>query len=132
MRLLAGVPTAGLPLEQIEPATAVADYIAMYLSDPHVTHPERGCPMPALGADIARASGSLKREFGAGLAAIMARLGEVIYGVPDPKMGCLGGATSLHELPKLNHRLKVQRGVLSSECHALLKAYFKEKREEGD
>jgi TetR/AcrR family transcriptional repressor of nem operon len=57
-----------------EPATAVADYIATYLSDGHVTHPDRGCPMPAVGADIARGSENLKRAFGAGLAAIAARL----------------------------------------------------------
>ncbi len=63
-------------------------------------------------------------------AAIMARVGEVIYGVGDPKMGCLGGAAAVHELPKLNHRVKVTRGVLAAECHALLKAYFAEKRGE--
>src|SRR5471032_1716406 len=60
-------------------------------------------------------------------ARIMARLSEVIYGVPDAKMGCLGGAASVHELPKLNHRLKVRSGLLAPECHTLLKAYFKEK-----
>jgi tRNA(adenine34) deaminase len=63
-------------------------------------------------------------------AAIMARLAEVVYGVPDPKMGCLGGAASVHELPRLNHRLAVRGGVLVPECQALLKAYFAEKREE--
>jgi tRNA(adenine34) deaminase len=62
-------------------------------------------------------------------AAIMARVGEVIYGVGDPKMGCLGGAAAVHELPKLNHRVKARGGVLAAECHALLKAYFAEKRE---
>jgi tRNA(adenine34) deaminase len=65
-------------------------------------------------------------------ATLMSRLKRVCYAVPDPKMGCLGGAASVHELPKLNHHLKVQRGVLAPECHALLKAYFKEKREEAE
>ena len=65
-------------------------------------------------------------------ASIMARLSEVIYGVPDAKMGCLGGAASVHELPKLNHHLKVRGGVLATECHTLLKAYFQEKREGTD
>ncbi len=63
-------------------------------------------------------------------AAIMARVSEVIYAVADPKMGCLGGAASVHELPKLNHHLNVRGGVLAAECHTLLKAYFAEKREE--
>ncbi len=65
-------------------------------------------------------------------ASIMARVSEVIYGVPDAKMGCLGGATALQELPKLNHHLKARGGLLAPECHALLKAYFQEKREAGD
>ncbi len=65
-------------------------------------------------------------------ASVMARLSEVIYGVGDPKMGCLGGAFAVQELPKLNHRLKVSRGILGPECHALLKAYFQEKRDESD
>lgn len=65
-------------------------------------------------------------------ATIMARVSEVIYGVGDPKMGCLGGAASVHELPKLNHRVKAHKGVLAAECHALLKAYFAQKRGKMD
>jgi tRNA(adenine34) deaminase len=65
-------------------------------------------------------------------ASIMARLREVAYGVGDPKMGCLGGATALHELPKLNHHLKARGGILGKECLELLTAYFAEKRLEGD
>ncbi|WOO41253.1 nucleoside deaminase [Rubellicoccus peritrichatus] len=61
-------------------------------------------------------------------AAIMARLGEVVYATPDPKMGCLGGATSVHEIPTLNHRVKVRSGILEAECTQLLQAYFQMKR----
>jgi tRNA(adenine34) deaminase len=63
-------------------------------------------------------------------ASIMARVSEVVYGLGDPKMGCLGGAAAVHELPRLNHRLAVRGGILAAECQALLKAYFAEKREE--
>jgi tRNA(adenine34) deaminase len=62
-------------------------------------------------------------------ASIMARLERVVYAVPDAKMGCLGGATTLHDLPRLNHRLKVTTGVLESECLALLQAFFTMKRQ---
>lgn len=62
-------------------------------------------------------------------ASIMSRLGEVIYAVPDEKMGCLGGATELHQLPDLNHRVKQTSGVLQAECLALLQAFFQKKRE---
>lgn len=61
-------------------------------------------------------------------AAIMARLGSVVFGWGDPKMGCLGGAFSLHELPRLNHRVNVVSGVMEDECRAVLQAYFKGKR----
>lgn len=64
-------------------------------------------------------------------AMLMARLGRVVYAVPDPKMGCLGGATDLSALPRVNHRCEVQRGgVLEDECRLLLQTYFRLKREE--
>jgi tRNA(adenine34) deaminase len=61
-------------------------------------------------------------------ASIMARLSMVVYAVGDPKMGCLGGATELHQLPRLNHRLAVRSGILEAECKAVLQAYFQRKR----
>lgn len=62
-------------------------------------------------------------------ASVMARLGRVVYAVPDPKMGCLGGASDLNALPRSNHRLAVQSGgVLEDECRALLQAFFRLKR----
>lgn len=65
-------------------------------------------------------------------ATIMARIGEVVYGTPDPKMGCLGGATSLNEIPTLNHRLRARGGVFEAECTALIQAFFQRKRAAGN
>ena len=64
-------------------------------------------------------------------ASVMARLSKVVYAIPDPKMGCLGGATSVHELPQLNHRVQVQSGVMEAECRAVLQGYFQLKRGDG-
>ncbi len=61
-------------------------------------------------------------------ATLMSRLKRVVFAVPDPKMGCLGGATDLNALPQSNHHLEITRGVLEAECLALLQAYFKLKR----
>jgi tRNA(adenine34) deaminase len=62
-------------------------------------------------------------------AAIMARLGRIIYAVSDPKMGYLGGALSAHTAaPGLNHQLQVDSGIMQRECRELLQAYFKQKR----
>ena len=63
-------------------------------------------------------------------ATLMARLKRVVYAVPDPKMGCLGGATDLNLLAKSNHRLEITRGVLEQPCLELLQTYFRLKRAE--
>lgn len=45
-----------------------------YLSQTHLRHPDRGCPIAALGGDIARQPTALKRTFGTGLRQIITRL----------------------------------------------------------
>ena len=65
-------------------------------------------------------------------AGLMGRVSRVVYGVPDPKMGCLGGATDLNALEGLNHHFLVTSGVLEKECRDLLRAYFVLKREIGE
>jgi tRNA(adenine34) deaminase len=64
-------------------------------------------------------------------ATLMARVRRVVYAVPDPKMGCLGGATDLNQLPQSNHRLVLTRGVLEGPCLELIQAYFQLKRREA-
>jgi tRNA(adenine34) deaminase len=61
-------------------------------------------------------------------ASIMARLDAVVYAWGDPKMGCMGGATALHELPRLNHRVAVRSGVMEDACRTVLQTYFQIKR----
>jgi tRNA(adenine34) deaminase len=64
-------------------------------------------------------------------AMIMGRVGRVVYAVGDPKMGCLGGATHLGELPRVNHRPKVVSGVFAEPCHQILALFFEQKRLNG-
>lgn len=62
-------------------------------------------------------------------ATLMSRLQRVVYAVPDPKMGCLGGATNLNDLARVNHRCELTAGgVLEDECRELIRTYFKLKR----
>jgi tRNA(adenine34) deaminase len=62
-------------------------------------------------------------------AMLMSRVRRVCYAVPDPKMGCLGGATNLNDLPQINHHLELAAGgVLEDECRELLQAFFRTKR----
>jgi tRNA(adenine34) deaminase len=63
-------------------------------------------------------------------AMLMSRVRRVCYAVPDPKMGCLGGATDLNALPRVNHHVELTvGGVLETECRDLLQAFFRLKRE---
>ena len=65
-------------------------------------------------------------------AMLMSRLKRVCYAVPDPKMGCLGGATDLNALPRVNHHVELTRGgVLEEECKELLQTFFRLKRIEN-
>lgn len=62
-------------------------------------------------------------------ATLMSRVKRVCYAVPDPKMGCLGGAANLNDLERVNHHLEITAGgVLEDECRAMLQSFFKEKR----
>ena len=62
-------------------------------------------------------------------AMLMSRVKRVCYAVPDPKMGCLGGATNLNDLPRVNHHVELTAGgVLETECRDLLQAFFRLKR----
>ena len=65
-------------------------------------------------------------------AIIMSRIGETHFGVADPKMGCLGGASDLNSLPNSNHRTKISSGILREESATLLQTYFKLKRQEKE
>lgn len=62
-------------------------------------------------------------------ALLMSRVKRVCYAVPDPKMGCLGGATNLNDLPRVNHHLEITAGgVLEAECLELIQSFFRLKR----
>jgi tRNA(adenine34) deaminase len=66
-------------------------------------------------------------------AMLMSRVRRVCYAVADPKMGCLGGATNLNDLPRVNHRLELTAGgVLETECRDLLQTFFRLKRKEPE
>jgi len=64
-------------------------------------------------------------------ALVVSRIGKVVYGLPDPKMGCVGGAVDLGALPQSNHRFESVGGVMEAENHALLRSFFEAKRAAG-
>jgi len=78
---------APLELRQnLEPPDRVAaDFKALYLSDRHVANPGLGCPMPAIGAELARESTQVKAEFSVGLERVWEALAKSLPGTNEEK-----------------------------------------------
>ncbi len=77
------------PLEQRQqtkpPQTVAAEYRSLYLSEQHLENPGQGCPMPALGSDIARAKDAVKSEFAAGVQRLIAAMALTKDGTADER-----------------------------------------------
>ena len=61
-------------------------------------------------------------------AIVQARPGRIVFGATDERMGAVGGALSLFELPGVNHRPWVRRGVMAQEAKTLLVDFFAARR----
>src|SRR4051812_46609632 len=61
-------------------------------------------------------------------AIVNARVPKLIYACDDPKAGAVRTLFRLCEDERLNHRVEVIAGVLSDECAAILRDFFKSKR----
>jgi TetR/AcrR family transcriptional regulator, transcriptional repressor for nem operon len=63
-----------------KPADALRAITASYLSSRHRDNPGAGCPMVALGPDVARGDGSLRRAFTEGLRPLIDVLTKIVPG----------------------------------------------------
>jgi tRNA(adenine34) deaminase len=61
-------------------------------------------------------------------ALVLARIKDLHFGARDPKTGACGSVTNIVNHKKLNHRIKVTKGILRNECGSLLKDFFRKKR----
>jgi tRNA(adenine34) deaminase len=61
-------------------------------------------------------------------AAVLSRVGRIVFGAHDPKAGAVGSLWDVVRDPRLNHRPEVVGGVLAGECGALIRAFFAEHR----
>lgn len=61
-------------------------------------------------------------------AIVQARIPNVIMGSMNPKAGCGGSILNILEMPQFNHQVNVTRGVLETECSAMLTNFFRELR----
>ncbi len=58
---------------------------------------------------------------------VNSRIGRVVFGCHDMYAGCFGSVMNFCAYP-FSHAFEVRGGVLESECAALLREFFKEKR----
>jgi len=61
-------------------------------------------------------------------ALVLSRIKKVYFGASDPKTGACGSVVNIIDNKKLNHRIKVSKGLLKEESASLLKEFFKKKR----
>jgi tRNA(adenine34) deaminase len=64
-------------------------------------------------------------------AMVLARIKSLYFGASDPKTGACGSVIDIANHKKLNHRIKVTRGILEAECSFLLKDFFRKKRKKS-
>jgi len=64
-----------------EPRRALRAYIDFYLSAAHRDNRERGCPLPALSGDLARADPAARERFGAGVKGLSDRLAQLLRAI---------------------------------------------------
>ena len=61
-------------------------------------------------------------------AAVNARIARIVFGCADPKAGYCGSLGNIPEDPRLNHRCRVEGGLLSDESAQLLQLFFRARR----
>lgn len=69
----------------VEEADTFASYQELFLSPAHVENPSRGCPVAALGQEVARGAATLKATFGGGLERIVAAVALRLRGSPTAR-----------------------------------------------
>jgi tRNA(Arg) A34 adenosine deaminase TadA len=59
---------------------------------------------------------------------VHSRISRLVFGTLEPKFGAVESKIKLLNDHGLNHKIKVDRGILEKECASLLKGFFEEKR----
>ena len=65
-----------------------------------------------------------------GAAMVLGRVKRLVFGALDPKTGAFGSVLDLNKI-KLNHKIIVTKGVMGDESAAILKEFFKIKRDDS-
>jgi tRNA(adenine34) deaminase len=61
-------------------------------------------------------------------AMVHSRISRLVFGTHEPKFGAVESKFKLLSDNEVNHRVKIDRGILERECADILKSFFKERR----
>jgi tRNA(adenine34) deaminase len=61
-------------------------------------------------------------------AMVHSRISRLVFGTPEPKFGAVESRYKFLDGNGLNHKVKVDRGILEKDCAEILKVFFKERR----
>jgi tRNA(adenine34) deaminase len=62
-------------------------------------------------------------------AALLSRIGTIVYGAKDPKFGGCGSIVDIPGQPKFNHHPQVAGGVMEEQVSELMKQFFRRVRD---
>ena len=109
--------------EKLQDPTAHAEMLAITAAAQAVGHWRlEGCAMYVTLEPCAMCAGAL----------VLARVERLVFGPFDEKAGACGSLYNIAADPRLNHRVEITSGVLAEPCAALLRQFFKRRRELGD
>lgn len=99
--------------------TAHAEILALREAARHVgNHRLEDCEMFVTLEPCAMCAGAM----------VHARLRRLVYGAPDPKAGAVSSVLKVLNHPHLNHKMKVESGMLAGRCGELLRGFFRARR----
>lgn len=61
-------------------------------------------------------------------AMVNCRLGRLVFGCPDPRMGAAGSALAITSFPGMLHTVDVEAGLLADEARDILQDFFRRRR----
>jgi tRNA(adenine34) deaminase len=99
--------------------TAHAEMVALREAGRHVgNHRLLSCDLYATIEPCAMCAGAL----------VHARIRRLVYGAADPKAGSVHSVMQLLDHPAMNHRVRVEGGILAARCAGLLQEFFRARR----
>ncbi|MBN2378286.1 nucleoside deaminase [candidate division WOR-3 bacterium] len=64
-------------------------------------------------------------------AALLSRIPRIVYGTRDPKFGGVSSLYRIGQDPRLNHTFEITEGLLTEEAAALMRSFFKKRRQDS-